>query len=94
MKRESKPRQDRERLGGRAVALTDPVRVCVSGNPGQIAVAKSVLRSAGVPFVALNEVVQSLVGPAILAPVEIFVSRADAVDARLLLEELGSVEGA
>jgi hypothetical protein len=50
-----------------------------------------VLQSAGVPFVVLNEALQTLTGLTGFAPVEILVSRTDAQDANLLLAELGRV---
>lgn len=69
-------------------ALTGPVCVHRSTDRGRLALAKSVLQSADVPHVALNEALQTLTGLVGLAPVEILVSRADAEDARLLLAEL------
>jgi Putative prokaryotic signal transducing protein len=72
-------------------ALTDAVCVYRSGHRGRLAVAKSVLQSADVPFVVLNEALQTLTGLVGIAPVEILVSAEDAEDARLLLAELGKV---
>jgi Putative prokaryotic signal transducing protein len=88
----SKPRTDREHLDPHPAALSDAVCVYCSGHRGRLAMAKSVLQSAGVPFVALNESLQTLTGLVNLAPVEILVSAADAEDARLLLSDLGRVD--
>jgi Putative prokaryotic signal transducing protein len=78
-----------------SVQLLKPVCIFRSGDPGRIAVAQSILRSAEVPFVVLNEAVQDMVGlgrfPAgfniALGPVKIMVSESDAEDARLLVED-------
>jgi hypothetical protein len=87
-----KPQTDRERAAPHPAALTDAVCVYRSGHRGRLAMAKSVLQSAGVPFVALNEALQTLTGLVNIAPVEILVSAADAQDARLLLAELSNVD--
>ncbi len=88
-----KPRPDAvSRPDRHPVALTDAVCVYRSGHRGRLAVAKSVLQSADVPFVVLNEALQTLTGLVGIAPVEILVSAADAEDARLLLAELGRVD--
>ena len=76
--------------------LDDPVCVFRSGHQGRVAIAKSILQSADVPFVVLNEGTQNLVGwgsfPAgfniALGGVEIFVSRADEEDARAMVGDL------
>lgn len=71
------------------------VAVFRSGDPGRIALAKSILQSAGVPFVALNEAVQQWVGAGLVGgynivagPVELCVPEADAVDARQMIADL------
>lgn len=86
---ESEPRPHRDSSLSPPAALTDPVCVYRSVHRGRFALAKSVLGSAGVPFVVLNEALQTLTGLTGVAPVEILVSRGDAEDAQLLLEELG-----
>jgi hypothetical protein len=89
---EPKPQPDPvSRLNQHPAALTDAVCVYRSGHRGRLAVAKSVLQSADVPFVVLNEALQTLTGLVGIAPVEILVSAEDAEDARLLLAELGKV---
>ncbi len=85
---EPEPRPDRGSPLGSPVALTDPVCVYRSVHRGRLALAKSVLQSAAIPFVVLNEALQTLTGLTGFAPVEIIVSRADAKDAGLLLAEL------
>lgn len=80
----------------RPVRLIDPVSVFRSADPGTIAVAESILRSADVPFVVINEAAQDLVGLGrfpggfniVLGPIEVLVSRSDADDAQLLLRDL------
>jgi hypothetical protein len=72
-------------------ALTDAVCVYRSSHRGQLIMAQSVLRSAGVPFVVLNEAVNTLTGFVGFGPVEIQVSAADAEDALLLLADLSRV---
>jgi hypothetical protein len=87
-----------ERPAGES-SLGEPVELVTvfrSGDPGRIALAKSILQSASVPFVVLNESVQNWVGlgtfPAgfniALGPVEIQVARPDADDARQMLGDL------
>jgi len=75
-------------------APTGPVTVFRSGDPGRIAIAKSILQSADVPFVAVNESAQQWIGAGIspfnvaIGPVEIKVAPADAEDARAMLQDL------
>ena len=65
-------------------------------HPGLVAVAKSILTSADIPFVVINEATQDLIGlgrfPAgfniALGPVEIMVPRSDIEDAAALLADL------
>ena len=81
-----------------SVRLVDPVSVFRCADPGTVAVAESILRSADVPFVAINEAAQDLVGlgrfPAgfniVLGPIEVLVSRSDAHDARLIVRDLST----
>jgi len=76
--------------------LVDPVCVFRSGHLGRIAVAKSILQSADVPFVVLNEVTQNLIAMGnfpygfniALGGVQIMVSRTDAEDARAMVCDL------
>ena len=83
------------RAGGRAepaergpAALTDPVCVYRSTQRARLPLAESLLRSAGIPFVASGEHVQQLIGLDVFGPAELFVSAADADDARELLADL------
>jgi len=69
-------------------ALTDPVCVYRSTQRGRLPLAESLLRSAGIPFVASGEHVQQLVGLDVFGPAELFVSAADADDVRELLADL------
>jgi hypothetical protein len=73
-----------------------PVTVFKGGDPGRIALAKSLLESAGIRFVVLNEAMQDLVGLGrlpfgqnlIVGPVEIQVYREDVAKASELLKDL------
>jgi hypothetical protein len=75
----------------------DLVTVFTGGDPGRIALAKSLLESAGIRFVVLNEAMQELVGLGrfpfgqnlIVGPVEIQVNREDGTMAMDLLKDLG-----
>ena len=74
---------------------TDLVAVFRCGDPGRTALAKSLLQSAEIPFMVLNETMQDLIGAGRLAgmnvaigPVEFRVDRRDADDARALLKDL------
>jgi Putative prokaryotic signal transducing protein len=69
-------------------ALTDPVRVYRSTQRGRLPLAESLLRSAGIPFVVSGEHVQQLTGLDVFGPAELYVSAADAEDARVLLGDL------
>jgi len=73
-------------------ALTDPVCVYRSTQRGRLPLAESLLRSAGIPFVASGEHVQQLTGLDVFGPAELFVSAADADDARAVLADLDRVE--
>jgi len=69
------------------------VTVFKCGDDGRIALAKSLLRSAGIRFVVQNEAVQNLFGMASASfggPAEFQVDREDAVDAKALLRDLES----
>jgi hypothetical protein len=81
---------------GRSADMRDLVTVLASGDPGLIAVAKSILDSAQIPWLAEGEVIQHLFGIGRLAggfnpitgPVRLRVLASDAEDARLLLADL------
>jgi len=72
------------------------VTVFASGDSGLMAIAKSLLRSADVPFLVQGELVQDLFGIGrigggvnrITGPMEIQVRADDAGDARLILADL------
>ena len=72
------------------------VTVFKSGDPGLIALVKSILRSAEIPFTTKGEGIQDLTGLGRLGsgynlafgPVELQVNSADADDAKALLEDL------
>jgi hypothetical protein len=72
------------------------VTVFKTGDPGLIALVKSILRSAEIPFTTKGEGIQDLTGLGRLGsgynlafgPVELQVNSADAEDARALLEDL------
>jgi hypothetical protein len=74
----------------------DLVTVFKGGDPGRIALAKSLLESAGIRFIVLNEAMQDLVGLGrmpfgqnlIIGPVEIQVNREDMANALELLKDL------
>jgi hypothetical protein len=69
-------------------ALTDPVCVYRSTQRGRLPLAESLLRSAGIPFVASGEHAQQLTGLDVFGPAELYVSAADADDARAVLSDL------
>jgi len=80
-------------------SLSEPlelVTVLKTGDPGLVAVTKSLLQSADIRFMTQGEVVQDLVGwgpvgtghNPILGPAEIKVRSEDAEDARALLKDL------
>jgi hypothetical protein len=72
------------------------VTVFKTGDPGLIALVKSILRSAEIPFTTKGEGIQDLTGLGRLGsgynlafgPVELQVNSADADDAKALLEDL------
>jgi Putative prokaryotic signal transducing protein len=69
-------------------ALIDAVCVYRSTQRGRLPLAESFLRSAGIPFVASGEHVQQLTGLDVFGPAELYVSAADADDARAMLADL------
>ena len=69
-------------------ALSDPVCVYRSTQRGRLPLAESLLRSAGIPFVASGEHLQQLTGLDVFGPTELYVSAADADDARAVLADL------
>ena len=77
-----------EPAGRGPAALTDPVCVYRSTQRARLPLAESLLRSAGIPFVASGEHVQQLIGLDVFGPAELFVSADDADDARELLADL------
>lgn len=68
----------------------DLVTVFKSGDPLLVAMARSLLESAGIPFAASGESMQDLFGKysPIVSPVEFQVNREDSKDAALLLKDL------
>jgi hypothetical protein len=70
------------------------VTVLASGDAGRIALAKSLLQSAGIPFIVVNEAAQDLFAWGVLGtgfnvvtgPAEVQVRAEDAEDARQVLE--------
>jgi hypothetical protein len=79
---------DRGRVEGDPAALTDPVCVYRSTQRGRLPLVESLLRSAGIPFVASGELVQQVTGLDVFGPAELYVSAADADDAREVLADL------
>jgi len=65
------------------IAGSDLVTVLHSADVGRLGLAKSLLRSAGIRFITINEM--SWYGH---GPVEIRVARADAEDARQIVQDL------
>jgi hypothetical protein len=76
-----------------------PVTVLETGDPGVIAVAKSLLESAGIDYFAKGEPLQNLFGwgqigfNPIVGVVQLQVAAADAEDARELLHDLDTSGG-
>ena len=68
-------------------ALIDPVCVYRSTQRGRLPLVESLLRSAGIPYVASGEHVQQLTGLDVFGPAELYVSAADADDARAVLAD-------
>ena len=73
----------------------EPVTVLETGDPALLAVAKSLLEDANIPFFAKGEGIQDLFGAGrlggfnpITGPVELQVSADDAAEARSVLIEL------
>jgi len=73
----------------------EPVTVLETSDPALLAVAKSLLEAAGIPFFAKGEALQNLFGAGTVAgfnpitgPVELQVSVDDAADAKATLIEL------
>ena len=55
---------------------------------GRLPLAESLLRSAGIPFTVMGEYMPQLTGLDVYGPAELYVSSADADDARTLLADL------
>ncbi len=68
--------------------LVKPVCVYRSTQRGRLPLAESLLQSAGIPFVAAGEHLQQLTGLDVFGPAELYVSAADADDARAVLADL------
>ena len=74
----------------------EPVTVLATGDPGLMAIAKSILQSAEVLFATRGEGIQDIIGFGRMAggfnpltgPMELQVRAEDAEDARLLLADL------
>jgi hypothetical protein len=68
----------------------EPVTVLETADPAILAVAKSLLEDAGIPFFAKGEGIQSLFGYAnpVIGPIELQVSPEDAAEAQARLLEL------
>ena len=66
----------------------EPVTVLETVNPAVLAVAKSLLEEANIPFFAKGEVIQNLGFGIGAGPVELQVSADDAEQARALLMDL------
>ena len=86
----SEPEPVREAVAQPAgpAALTDAVCVYRSTQRGRLPLAESLLQSAGIPFVAAGEHLQQLTGLDVFGPAELYVSAADADDARAVLADL------
>ncbi len=65
-----------------------PVCVYRSTQRGRLPLAESLLRSAGIPFAVAGEYLQQLTGLNVYGPAELYVSAADAEDARVVLADL------
>jgi len=74
--------------GGRSTQVVDTVCVFRSADLGRVSLAKSILQSADVPFLALNEALQHLAWRRAARPVELLVSRSEAEDARAMVSDL------
>jgi len=70
------------------VPLTDAVCVYRATQRGRLPIAQSLLRSADIPFTVIGEYVPQLTGLDAYGPAELYVSAADAEDARDLLADL------
>jgi hypothetical protein len=80
----------------RSAPPADLITVLATGDSGLIAIAKSLLQSAGIAFLVRGEAGQDLFGVGrmfgsynfITGPIEMQVRAEDAEDARLVLEDL------
>jgi hypothetical protein len=84
----SQPEVAAESSGRGPAALTDAVCIYRSTQRGRLPLAESLLRSAGIPFLASGEHVQQLTGLDVFGPAELYVSGVDADDAREVLADL------
>ena len=85
----AQPEATAEPAGRSPVARTDAVCVYRSTQRGRLPLAESLLRSAGIPLVTSGEHVQQITGLDVFGPAELYVSAADADDARAVLTDLG-----
>jgi hypothetical protein len=69
-------------------ALAEPVCVYRPTQRSRLALAESLLRSAGIPFAVAGEQMQQFLGLDVFGPAEIYVAAVDAPDARQLLVDL------
>ena len=76
----------------RGEALAEPVCVYRATQRGRLPLAESLLRSAGIPFVASGEHLQQLTGLDVFGPAELYVAACDADDARAVLAGLDEEE--
>jgi hypothetical protein len=66
------------------------VTVFKCGDPGRVALAKSLLQSTGIQFVVLNESSSPFGMNLVIGPAEFQVDREDVADAKALLKDLES----
>jgi hypothetical protein len=74
----------------------DLVTILATGDSGMMAIARSLLQSAQIPFVVMNEAAQDVIGIGrivgynpITGPMQLLVRAPDAADAELILQDLG-----
>jgi hypothetical protein len=73
-------------------AFAEPVCVYRATQRGRLPLAESLLRSAGIGFVASGEHLQQLTGLDVFGPAELYVAAGDADDARAVLAGLDEEE--
>ena len=77
---------------GHDEALFRPVCVYRATRRGRLPLAESLLRSAGIPFVASGEHLQQLTWLDVFGPAQLYVAASDADDARAVLKGLDEEE--